>query len=579
MFKLLKFLKSYIKESVLGPLFKLIEALFDLIVPMIIANIIDNGIAFGDTSYIAKNCGYLILLGFAGLAFSVTAQYFAAKAAVGFCGDIRREFFRHIQSMGFTEIDTIGSSAMITRMTSDVNQVQNGVNLTLRLLLRSPFVVFGAMITAFTINKKISGIFALAILVLSIIVFGIMIVTIPLYKKVQNKLDGVLSLTKENLEGSRVIRAFRMEQGEVGEFEKRNNALTSAQKFTGRISALMNPLTYVIINLAIIWLIHTGSIEVHAGLMTQGAVVALYNYMSQILVELIKMASLIITITKTVACGNRIQAVLETKPEKIYSDCTKTVPESSDGYVVEIDNASLRYKNAAADSLENISLKVKKGETIGIIGGTGSGKTSLVNMIAGFYPVSDGSIKIDGINIRDYSENEIREKFGIVPQKATLFRGSIRDNIRWGNKSADDSEIMKAVKIAQAEDIVKNKEGGLDFEIEQNGRNLSGGQKQRLTIARAVVKNPEILILDDSASALDFATDAALRKSIRSECKNSTVFIVSQRASSVLYADKIVVLDDGRAVGIGTHDELISSCEVYKEIYESQFKKEDNQNG
>lgn len=573
MTKLFVYLKAYIKECILGPLFKLLEAAFDLIVPLVIAKIIDNGIAMNDSLYVVKMCGILIFLGFAGLAFSVTAQYFAAKAAVGFCGDIRHGLFSHIQGLGYTEIDTIGTSTMITRMTSDVNQVQNGTNLTLRLLLRSPFVVFGAMIMAFTIDRKTTAVFALAILVLAVIVFGIMLVSIPLYKKVQSKLDGVLSITKENLEGARVLRAFRMEEEEISEFVKRNESLTAMQKFTGRISALMNPLTYVIINLAIVWLIHTGAIRVNEGLLTQGAVVALYNYMSQILVELIKMANLIITITKAVACGNRINAVFDIKSSDVFPK--ETLEKENSEYAVELDNAVLTYKNASEPSLDNISFKVRKGETVGIIGGTGSGKTSLVNMIAGFYPASDGSVKINGVDIKKYSENAIRKKIGIVPQKAALFKGSIRDNIRWGNDNASDEEIMQAIRIAQAEDIVKSKDGGLDFEIEQNGRNLSGGQKQRLTIARAVVKNPEILILDDSASALDFATDAALRKAIREDISGASVFIVSQRASSVRYADKIVVLDDGKAVGIGTHDELMASCEVYREIYESQFKKED----
>lgn len=573
MTKLFVYLKAYIKECILGPLFKLLEAAFDLIVPLVIAKIIDNGIAMNDSLYVVKMCGILICLGFAGLAFSVTAQYFAAKAAVGFCGDIRHGLFAHIQSLGYTEIDAIGTSTMITRMTSDVNQVQNGTNLTLRLLLRSPFVVFGAMVMAFTIDRKTTAVFALAILVLAVIVFGIMLVSIPLYKKVQSKLDGVLSITKENLEGARVLRAFRMEEEEISEFVKRNESLTAMQKFTGRISALMNPLTYVIINLAIVWLIHTGAIRVNEGLLTQGAVVALYNYMSQILVELIKMANLIITITKAVACGNRINAVFDIKSSDVFPK--ETLEKENSEYAVELDNAVLTYKNASEPSLENISFKVRKGETVGIIGGTGSGKTSLVNMIAGFYPASDGSVKINGVDIKKYSENAIRKKIGIVPQKAALFKGSIRDNICWGNDNASDEEIMQAIRIAQAEDIVKSKDGGLDFEIEQNGRNLSGGQKQRLTIARAVVKNPEILILDDSASALDFATDAALRKAIREDISGASVFIVSQRASSVRYADKIVVLDDGKAVGIGTHDELMASCEVYREIYESQFKKED----
>lgn len=573
MIKLLSHLKSYTTESILGPLFKLIEASFDLIVPLVIAEIIDNGLASGDTAYVGKMCIVLIALGLAGLAFSVSAQYFAAKAAVGFAGGIRHSLFAHIQRLGYTELDTLGASTLITRMTSDVNQVQNGVNLTLRLLLRSPFVVFGAMVMAFVIDRKTALIFAAAILVLSVVVFGIMLMCIPLYKKVQNGLDGVLEVTKENLEGARVLRAFCMEESETEKFLDRSNKLTAMQKFTGGISALMNPVTYIIINLAIVWLLHTGAVRVSAGLLTQGAVVALYNYMSQILVELIKLANLIITITKAVACGNRIQSVFGIEPSETKTETTKDAVNSD--WAVELCHASLTYKNAGGASLENIDFAVKKGETVGIIGGTGSGKTSLVNMIAGFYPATEGCVKIDGVEMKDYAEADIRRKIGIVPQKAALFRGSIRDNIKWGKQDADDTEIMRALTVAQAADIVKNKDGGLDYEIEQGGRNLSGGQKQRLTIARAVVKEPEVLILDDSASALDFATDAALRKAIKEETNGMTVFIVSQRASSVRYADKIVVLDDGKAVGIGTHDELMRSCEVYREIYDSQFKKED----
>lgn len=575
--KLLIYLKPYTKESILSPLFKMLEALIDLFVPMVIASIIDTGLAQSDMNYIVKMCVILISLSIVGLGFSVTAQFFAAKAAVGFVAKVRHALFSHIQTLTYTELDVTGTSTLITRMTSDANQVQNGTNLTLRLLMRSPFVVFGSMIMAFTIDKKSAGIFAVTILALSVVVFGIMLACIPLYKKVQNRLDGVLGITKENLTGARVLRAFCMENDETEEFSRRNNALTAMQKFTGRISAVMNPVTYIIVNLAIVWLIHTGAIKVNEGLISQGAVVALYNYMTQILVELVKLASLIISITKAVACGNRIQAVLDIQPSDITPE--STVGNEKGEYAVEFRNVSLRYKNAAEETLSDIDFRVRRGETVGIIGGTGSGKTSLVNMIAGFYPAESGKVLINGSDICNYSENHLRSKMGIVPQKAVLFSGSIRDNLRWGNENATDEEIMSAVEIAQATDVVMKKDGGLDAFVEQGGRNLSGGQKQRLTIARALVGKPEILILDDSASALDFATDAALRKAVRENCDGMTVFIVSQRASSVRYADKIIVLDDGQTVGIGTHDELTDTCEVYREIYESQFRKEDAVNG
>lgn len=566
--KLLVYLKSYRKESILAPLFKLLEATLDLIVPIVIARVIDTGIAGNDMGVIAKLCALLVGLGFIGLGFSVTAQYFAARAAVGFSTKLRHALFAHIQTLRYREIDTLGTSTLITRMTSDVNQVQNGTNLTLRLLLRSPFVVFGAMVMAFTIDKKSAGIFGVSILVLSVVVFGIMLCCIPLYKKVQEKLDGVLSLTKENLVGVRVLRAFRKENSEIDEFVERNNALTAMQKFTGRISALMNPLTYVIVNLAIVWLLHSGAIRVSAGLLTQGAIVALYNYMSQILVELVKMANLIISITKAVACGNRIQSVFEiTSPDEKPAE-TKGTPGGD--IAVEFQDVSLRYQNAAEPSLEHITFRAKRGETVGVIGGTGSGKTSLVNLIPGFYDATDGSVSLYGVNVNDWSEHDIGQLIGVVPQKAVLFQGSIRDNLRWGKSDATDEELMRAAETAQAKEIIDGKEGGLDAKIEQGGKNLSGGQRQRLTIARALVKQPEILILDDSASALDYATDAALRKSLREYSRGMTVFIVSQRASSVRFADKIIVLDDGIAVGIGTHDELMESCEVYREIYESQ---------
>ncbi len=565
--KLLVYLKDYIKESILGPLFKLLEALFELFVPLVIAAIIDTGIENGDTGYIIKMCLVLVLLGFVGLAFSITAQYFAAKASVGFVSKIRHVLFGHIQSLSYSELDQIGTSTLITRMTSDMNQVQNGMNLALRLLLRSPFVVFGAMIMAFTIDVPSAMIFVYVTIVLLIVVFGIMLGSIPLYKKVQQKLDAVMTVTRENLTGVRVIRAFCKEDEETDDFINKNNELTGSQKFVGKISALMNPVTYVIINLAIIWLIHTGAVRVEAGILTQGAVVALYNYMSQILVELIKLANLIINITKSIACGNRIQAVLDIKPdlESGSSSCN----EGS----VEFDHVNLRYKNAGADSLSDITFTAAKGETIGIIGGTGSGKSSLVNLIPRFYDAASGEVKVGGVNVKDMDVEQLREKIGVVPQKAVLFHGTIRENMQWGVTNASDDEIMEAIEAAQGLDVIKAK-GGLDCEIEQGGKNLSGGQRQRLTIARALVKKPEILILDDSASALDFATDAALRKSLRELDYHPTVFIVSQRTSSIQHADRIIVLDDGAAVGIGTHDELMKSCSVYQEIYNSQFKKE-----
>ena len=565
--KLLVYLKDYIKESILGPLFKLLEALFELFVPLVIAAIIDTGIENGDTGYIIKMCLVLVLLGFVGLAFSITAQYFAAKASVGFVSKIRHVLFGHIQSLSYSELDQIGTSTLITRMTSDMNQVQNGMNLALRLLLRSPFVVFGAMIMAFTIDVPSAMIFVYVTIVLLIVVFGIMLGSIPLYKKVQQKLDAVMTVTRENLTGVRVIRAFCKEDEETDDFINKNNELTASQKFVRKISALMNPVTYVIINLAIIWLIHTGAVRVEAGILTQGAVVALYNYMSQILVELIKLANLIINITKSIACGNRIQAVLDIKPdlESGNSSCN----EGS----VEFDHVNLRYKNAGADSLSDITFTAAKGETIGIIGGTGSGKSSLVNLIPRFYDAASGEVKVGGVNVKDMDVEQLREKIGVVPQKAVLFHGTIRENMQWGVTNASDDEIMEAIEAAQGLDVIKAK-GGLDCEIEQGGKNLSGGQRQRLTIARALVKKPEILILDDSASALDFATDAALRKSLRELDYHPTVFIVSQRTSSIQHADRIIVLDDGAAVGIGTHDELMKSCSVYQEIYNSQFKKE-----
>lgn len=571
---LLKYIKGYVKESILGPLFKLFEATLELIVPLVIAAIIDNGIDKGDRPYVIKMCLLLVLLGAVGLAFSVTAQYFAAKASVGYITKLRYALFSHIQTLSYTEIDTLGTSTMITRMTSDANQVQTGINLGLRLLLRSPFVVFGAMIMAFTIDTKSALTFVLVIPALSIVVFGIMLITMPLYKRVQSKLDGVLGKTRENLSGVRVIRAFCREEDEIREFDERNNELANSQKYVGKISALMNPLTYVLINFAILCLIDIGALQVNSGILTQGMVIALYNYMSQILVELIKLANLIITITKAVASAARIQSTFEIESSSGNGRATKG--EGSE-YAVEFSNVSLEYKNSGAPSLSGISFKAKKGDTVGIIGGTGSGKTTLVDLIPRFYSATGGVVFIDGADVQTYDEHVLREKIGVVPQKAVLFSGSVRDNMKWGNKDASDEDILEALEIAQIKDTVIQK-GGLDFEIEEGGRNLSGGQRQRLTVARAVVKNPDILILDDSASALDFATDAALRLAIRKTSLERTVFIVSQRASSIMYADKIIVLDDGEAVGIGTHDELILSCPVYQEIYNSQFKKEAAEN-
>ncbi len=571
MFKLLVHMKKYKKECVLGPLFKLLEALLELFVPLVIARIIDQGIAAGDKGYVAGMTALLVGLGAVGLAFSITAQYFAAKAAVGFTAKVKRELFRHIETLSWSEIDHVGTSTLITRMTSDMNQIQNGVNLTLRLLLRSPFVVFGAMIMAFTVDVKAALIFAAAIPALSVVVFGIMLWCIPLYKRVQQKLDKVLGITRENLNGVRVIRAFCKEEQEIEEFNKRNNSLTKAQKFVGRISALMNPLTYIIINLAIIWLIQTGAVQVESGYLSQGDVVALYNYMSQILVELIKMANLIISLTKSVACGNRVQSLFEMKSSQTISQDSSI--KGNEDYAVEFRGVSLKYMNAGDDALTGMDFAVKRGETVGIIGGTGSGKTSLVNLIPRFYDATEGEVLIGGRNVNSFKLDELREKIGVVPQKAVLFKGTIRENMQWGKNDATDEEILAAAKTAQAADVIAGK-GGLDYEIEQGGRNLSGGQRQRFTIARALVKSPEILILDDSASALDFATDAALRKAIREMDSTPTVFIVSQRTSSIQHADKIIVLDDGRIAGIGTHDELLKSCEVYSEIYNSQFKKE-----
>ena len=570
MFKLLRFMKGYRKESILGPFFKMLEVVFELMAPLIVANIVDIGIKGDNTAYIFKMSLLLVLFGLIGLSSTLAAQYFAAKAAVGFASKVRFALFEHIGRLSYTELDTVGTSTLITRMTSDINQVQQGVNLTLRLFLRSPFIVFGALIMAFTVDAKAALWFVVVIPILSIVVFGIMLISIPLYKKVQSGLDRVVGLTRSGLSGARVVRAFCTENREVGEFEERNNTLTETQKFVGRISALMNPLTYVIINLAVIALIYTGAIRVETGIITQGAVIALYNYMSQILVELIKLANLIINITKSVASGNRIQSVFE-----IESDQTEreNAIVSADAGTIEFKNVSLKYKGAAENSLQNITFSVKKGETVGIIGGTGSGKSTLVNMIPRFYDSSEGELLIGGVDVKEWSTEALREKIAVVPQKAVLFKGTIRENILWGNENATDDDIYSALKTAQAVDIVMKKDDKLDHLIEQSGRNLSGGQRQRLTIARALVKKPQILILDDSSSALDYATDSALRKAIAESTDGMTVFIVSQRASSVMNADKIIVLDDGEAVGIGTHDELLATCDIYSEIYHSQFKK------
>lgn len=581
--KLLVYLKDYKKESVLGPLFKLLEATFELIVPLVMAAIIDTGVATGDKSYIMKMCMVLVLLAVIGLTCSVTAQYFAAKAAVGFATKLRHALFAHIESLSFTEMDTVGTATLITRMTSDVNQVQNGVNLVLRLFLRSPFIVFGAMVMAFTIDVKAALVFVVTIPLLSVVVFGIMLISIPLYKKVQSALDNVLGITRENLTGSRVIRAFNKEEDETVHFNENNDLLTRAQIYVGKISALMNPLTYVIINGAIVVLVWTGAVRVDNGYITQGEVVALINYMSQILVELVKLANLIININKSIACGNRIQSIFEMHPsimdgsgrkvDKVQTDAADRSEEAE--YAVEFSHVGLTYAGAGDESLTDIDFKVKKGETIGIIGGTGSGKSSVVNLIPRFYDVTSGFIKVDGKDVKDYPLEELRGKIGTVLQKAVLFHGTIRENLKWGNPDATEEDLNRAITVAQAKEFVDNKEGGLDFEIEQGGKNLSGGQRQRLTIARAVVRKPEILILDDSASALDFATDAALRKAIREMEGEMTVFIVSQRAASIQHADRIVVLDDGKIVGLGTSEELLESCEVYQEIYNSQFKKQE----
>ncbi len=584
--KLLVYLKGYKKESVLGPLFKLLEASFELFVPLVIARIVDTGIGAGDYGYVWQMGGVLFLLAAIGLVCSVTAQYFAAKAATGFATSLRHSLFSHIQSLSFTEMDKLGTAAMITRMTSDINQVQSGVNLVLRLFLRSPFIVFGAMIMAFTIDVKAALIFVVTIPLLSIVVFGIMLISIPLYKKVQAGLDRVLGRTRENLTGVRVIRAFGREDEEREAFTEENQGLTRMQMFVGRFSACMNPVTYIIVNAATVVLIWSGAVRVDAGILTQGQVIALVNYMSQILVELVKLANLIITVTKAFACADRISGVLDLnsslKEEKRAGDAAG---EKARGSYIQYRHVNFSYKDAGGDALSDIDFTVEKGQTVGIIGGTGSGKTTLVHLLPRFYDVSEGEVLIDGEDVRKYPLEKLRSKIGIVMQKSVLFHGTVRDNLRWGVLDAEgawagtgqdrdeDALMWEALEIAQAKEFVEKKEGGLDFEIEQGGKNLSGGQRQRMTIARAVVRKPEILILDDSASALDFATDAALRKAIKNASEDMTVFIVSQRAASIMYADKILVLDDGRIAGQGTHEELLASCEVYQEIYYSQFER------
>lgn len=571
--QILKYLKEYKKECICAPLFKLLEASFELIVPLVMAAIIDNGITASDKSYIWKMGGVLVLLAAVGLISSVTAQYFAAKAAVGFSTKLRHILFEKIESLSFSKMDTVGTSTLITRMTSDINQVQSGVNLVLRLFLRSPFIVFGAMAMAFTVNVRAAMVFVVTIPLLSIVVFSVMAASLPLYKKVQSSLDTVLSHTRENLEGTRVIRAFNKQNDEIDSFNRDNEFLTNMQQVVGRISALTNPLTFIIINIATIAVIVSGGKQVYAGILTQGEVVALVNYMSQILVELIKLANLIVQVTKAVACGNRIADVLSI-PSKLPEKNPKLIGAKDGAPEVEFDHVCMTYEGAADETLTDISFTVQKGQTIGIIGGTGSGKSSLVNLIPRFYDATKGTIRIQGNDINDYDAVQLRDKIGVVMQKAVLFAGTIADNLRWGKNDATEEEMWKALDIAQATEVVKGKEGDLDYMIEQGGKNLSGGQKQRLTIARAVVKDPDILILDDSASALDFATDASLRAALKGMHGDKTIFIVSQRTSSIQFADNIIVLDDGQMVGFGPHEELLETCETYKEIYDSQFKKE-----
>ena len=575
--RLMMYLKDYKKESILAPLFKLLEAFFELMVPLVMANIIDYGISNRNMGYIGKMGLLLLLLGVVGLASSITAQFFAAKAAVGFSTKLRQALFNHIEDLSFTDIDKAGTSTMITRMTSDVNQVQSGVNMTLRLFLRSPIIVFGAMIMAFTIDVKCALIFVVAIPLLSVVVFGIILSTIPLYKKVQSKLDQVLGITRENLTGVRVIRAFHQEAKEADRFRENNEALSAMQIFVGKISACMNPVTYIIVNGAIIALIYTGAVQVNIGNLSQGEVVAIINYMNQILVELVKLANLIVTMTKALACAERVASVFDigadaayvgAQDQKLADKVDKSAP------FLDFKHVSLTYQGAGAPTLQDMNFTVNRGDTVGIIGGTGSGKTSLVNLIPGFYPATEGEILLEGRDIKTMGDEELRGRIGVVPQKAVLFKGTIRSNLQWGKPDATEEEMWRALELAQASEVVDGKPGKLDATVAQNGKNFSGGQRQRLTIARALVRNPEILILDDSASALDYATDAKLRAAIRTLEDKTTTFIVSQRASTIRHADKIIVLDDGEIVGMGTHDELLKDCTVYQEIYYSQYPEQ-----
>lgn len=575
--RLMMYLKDYKKESILAPLFKLLEAFFELLVPLVMANIIDYGISNRNMGYIGKMGLLLLLLGVVGLASSITAQFFAAKAAVGFSTQLRQALFDHIEDLSFTDIDKAGTSTMITRMTSDVNQVQSGINMTLRLFLRSPIIVFGAMIMAFTIDVKCALIFVVAIPLLSVVVFGIILSTIPMYKKVQSKLDQVLGITRENLTGVRVIRAFHQEAKEADRFRENNEALSAMQIFVGKISACMNPVTYIIVNGAIIALIYTGAVQVNIGNLSQGEVVAIINYMNQILVELVKLANLIVTMTKALACSERVASVFDigadaayvgAQDQKLADKVDKSAP------FLDFKHVSLTYQGAGAPTLQDMNFTVNRGDTVGIIGGTGSGKTSLVNLIPGFYPATEGEILLEGRDIRTMSDEELRGRIGVIPQKAVLFKGTIRSNLQWGKPDATEEEMWKALELAQASEVVDGKPGKLDATVAQNGKNFSGGQRQRLTIARALVRNPEILILDDSASALDYATDAKLRAAIRTLEDKTTTFIVSQRASTIRHADKIIVLDDGEIAGMGTHDELLKDCTVYQEIYYSQYPEQ-----
>lgn len=575
--RLMMYLKDYKKESILAPLFKLLEAFFELMVPLVMANIIDYGISNRNMGYIGKMGLLLLLLGVVGLASSITAQFFAAKAAVGVSTKLRQALFDHIEDLSFTDIDRAGTSTMITRMTSDVNQVQSGINMTLRLFLRSPIIVFGAMIMAFTIDVKCALIFVVAIPLLSVVVFGIILSTIPMYKKVQSKLDQVLGITRENLTGVRVIRAFHQEAKEEERFRENNEALSAMQIFVGKISACMNPVTYVIVNGAIIALIYTGAVQVNIGNLSQGEVVAIINYMNQILVELVKLANLIVTMTKALACADRVASVFDigadaayvgAQNQKLVDKVDKSAP------FLDFKHVSLTYQGAGAPTLQDMNFTVNRGDTVGIIGGTGSGKTSLVNLIPGFYPATEGEILLEGRDIKTMSDEELRGRIGVVPQKAVLFKGTIRSNLQWGKPDATEEEMWKALELAQASEVVEGKDGKLDATVAQNGKNFSGGQRQRLTIARALVRNPEILILDDSASALDYATDAKLRAAIRTLEDKTTTFIVSQRASTIRHADKIIVLDDGEIAGMGTHDELLKDCTVYQEIYYSQYPEQ-----